>query len=67
MHDVVNPAKIYADVRSDYINGVDGTDGVKFSLRTFNQTESLATTRGYDDVTGVGMPNGANFVFGLGA
>jgi subtilase family serine protease len=66
VHDVVNPAKIYAVVRSDYVNGVDGTDGVKFSLRTFNQTESLATTAGYDDVTGVGTPNGAKFVFGLG-
>jgi len=67
VHDVVDPAKIYSDVRSDYINGVDGTDGVKYSLRVFNQTESLDTRPGYDDVTGVGTPNGAKFVFGLGS
>jgi subtilase family serine protease len=66
LHDVVDPAKIYSDVRSDYINGVDGTDGVKYSLRVFNQTESLHTIPGYDDVTGVGTPKGARFVFGLG-
>ena len=37
------------------------------SLRTFDQTESLATTPGYDDVTGVGSPNGQRFLAALAA
>ncbi len=35
------------------------------SLRTFDQTESLATTPGYDDVTGIGSPNGQRFLDAL--
>ena len=30
------------------------------------QTSTLHSTPGYDDETGVGTPNGARFVFGLG-
>jgi hypothetical protein len=30
---------------------------VLYSVRTFNQDSSLATTPGYDPVTGVGVPN----------
>ena len=66
LHDVVSPPKLLADVRVDYANGVDASGGLLTSLRTLNQTESLSTTRGYDDVTGVGTPQGARFVFGLG-
>jgi subtilase family serine protease len=66
VRDVVTPAQTLADVRVDYVNGVDDTDGVKVSLRTFNQTESISTAPGYDDVTGVGTPRGSRYVFGLG-
>jgi subtilase family serine protease len=45
-------------VRSDYANGVDASNGLLFSVRTFDQTWTLATTPGYDDVTGRGSPNG---------
>ena len=34
----------------------------KFYVPTFNQDSSLAVGQGWDDVTGVGTPNGANFV-----
>lgn len=59
-HDVVDPASPVAVVRADYKNGVDDggdpTNGVAYSLRTMNQTLSLETTTGYDDVTGLGTP-----------
>ncbi len=43
-------------VRVDYVNGVNASDGTVTSLRTLNQTGTLFTRRGYDDVTGVGSP-----------
>jgi subtilase family serine protease len=57
--DVVNPASTVAVVRVDFNNSVDATGGTTTSLRTANQTLSLATTPGWDDVTGVGTPTGA--------
>ncbi|MEO9139975.1 MAG: S53 family peptidase [Jatrophihabitans sp.] len=45
------------DVRVDFANGLDGSKGLLYSVRTFNQDSSLATTKGYDLVTGVGAPN----------
>ena len=36
-----------------------------FELRTFDQTGTLHTTPGYDDVTGVGTPNGQQFLDAL--
>jgi subtilase family serine protease len=48
-------------VRVDYVNGVDSKDGLTTSLRTLGQTGTLYTRKGYDDVTGVGSPNGASF------
>lgn len=65
LHDIVASAK-RAVVRSDNANGVNAADGLIFSLRTLDQTQSIFTRKGYDDVTGVGTPNGAWFVFGLG-
>jgi hypothetical protein len=58
-HDVVNPASTVAAVRNDYVNQVDASDGITTSLRTMNQTLSLQTTPGWDDVTGVGTPTSA--------
>jgi subtilase family serine protease len=54
--DVVNPAATVAVVRTNYVNGVDASDGLAYVLRTMNQTLSLQTTPGYDDVTGLGTP-----------
>ncbi|HEV7206012.1 MAG TPA: S53 family peptidase [Jatrophihabitans sp.] len=45
------------DVRVDFVNGIDGTDGLSYSVRTFDQDSTLRTTRGYDLTTGVGAPN----------
>jgi subtilase family serine protease len=63
--DTVAPDQPIAVVRNDYVNSVDATDGIKTTLRTFDQTESLHTTPGYDDVTGVGSPNGQRFLAAL--
>jgi subtilase family serine protease len=54
--DVVNPASTVAMVRANYVNGVDASNGLAYVLRTANQTLSLHTTPGYDDVTGLGTP-----------
>lgn len=65
-HDVVNPAKTMSVIRVDYNNYIDASDGTTTTLRTLNQTQSINVRRGYDDVTGVGSPTGAAYVFGLG-
>jgi len=57
--DVVNPASTVAMVRANYVNDVDASGGLSYVLRTANQTLSLKTTPGYDDVTGLGSPAGA--------
>ena len=48
--DVVAPIRPIADVRNDFVNGVDASDGITTSLRTFDQTQpdAPATTAGYD-------------------
>ncbi len=51
-----------AVVRVDYANGFDDSDGTVTSLRTLNQTGTIFTRKGYDDVTGVGSPNGLAFL-----
>jgi subtilase family serine protease len=49
------------NVRVDYVNDVDLTQGVVYSLRTFSEDSSLATGQGWDDVTGLGVPNSGWF------
>jgi hypothetical protein len=55
-----------ANARADYANGINADDGVTFSLRTFDEDSSLVTTRGWDDVTGVGSVTAGYFaqIFG---
>jgi hypothetical protein len=60
-NDVVSPATTDVDVRTDYEDGVTPASGVLYTLRTMNQTLSLKTTAGYDDVTGRGTPTAAFF------
>jgi subtilase family serine protease len=55
--DVKNPPADQGNVRNDYVNGVDASNGVVSSVRTFNQDSSLSIGPGWDDVTGVGSPN----------
>ena len=57
IHDIVNPDDTVAAVRADYANYVNDSNGLVYSLRTMNQTLSLQTTPGYDDVTGLGTPD----------
>jgi len=65
LHDVVSPASTVAVVRVNFNNSVDASAGTNIRLRTANQTLSLRTTPGYDDVTGVGTP-AAGFITALG-
>ena len=43
-------------VRTNFVNNADASAGLAYRLRTMNQTLSLKTTPGYDDVTGLGTP-----------
>jgi hypothetical protein len=57
-HDVVDPATTLAVVRVNYLNSTDASGGTETLLRTLNQTNTLHTIPGYDDVTGLGTPAG---------
>jgi len=45
------------NVRVDFNNSLNPADGLTYTVRTFNQDSSLAITKGWDDVTGIGSPN----------
>ena len=67
LHDLVAPTSPLAEVRTDYNNFLDNSEGVFFRLRTIDvQSSTLHDTRGYDDETGVGSPNGPAFFIGTG-
>jgi subtilase family serine protease len=51
-----NPIKDAGNVRADYANSLNASDGILYSVRTFNQDSSLVTAPGWDDVTGNGVP-----------
>jgi subtilase family serine protease len=48
------PASHAGDVRVDFANSVDATNGLVYSVRTFGDDSSLFAHGGWDDVTGVG-------------
>lgn len=50
----VTPQGDKGNIRSDFINGLDATSGIRYSVRTFNQDSSLKTEIGWDEVSGVG-------------
>lgn len=55
-----------AVIRNDFANGVDATDGIITSARTLDaRLDTLRTRVGYDDLTGLGTPNGTAFVTAL--
>jgi subtilase family serine protease len=64
-HDITPSNGQLAVVRNDYVNGVDASAGTTTSLRSLDHDSSLATATGYDNVTGVGTPDGAAFLSGL--
>jgi subtilase family serine protease len=51
-------------VRVDYVNGVDAADGTSTTLRSVDVTVGtiLRARTGYDDITGIGSPNGTSFL-----
>jgi subtilase family serine protease len=63
--DVVDPPRMVAVARANFNDGVSARSGTSFFLRTMNQTGTLDTRRGYDDVTGLGSPRGQRFIDAL--
>ncbi|GAA2748853.1 S53 family peptidase [Kitasatospora cinereorecta] len=59
-HDVTDhpfgPDVELAEVRVDFVNGVNAADGTATSIRSLGKDSSLHAVPGYDDVTGVGTP-----------
>jgi subtilase family serine protease len=52
-----------AVARVDFVNGLDAADGLLTSIRTFDdQALAIHTAPGYDDVTGLGVPDGLQFL-----
>jgi subtilase family serine protease len=63
VHDVKAPSSPVAQVRPNYANGFDITNGLVSMVATIDvQFTSLHDTVGWDNETGVGTPNGASFV-----
>lgn len=52
----VTPQGDPGNVRVNYVNGLNASDGLSVSVRTFNEDSSLHTRRGWDEVTGLGVP-----------
>lgn len=50
-----------AVVRSDFVNGANASDGFLYTVRGMDDDTSLATTAGWDNVTGVGTPTTAYY------
>jgi subtilase family serine protease len=68
LHDIVTPKSPVAQVRTDYTNFLDSSKGYLYRLQTIDvQSSTLHDTKGYDDETGVGTPNGPCFFNGLKA
>ncbi|HKS98066.1 MAG TPA: serine protease, partial [Rugosimonospora sp.] len=65
LHDIVAPGSPVAQVRTDFVNGVDNSAGKRFRLQTIDVPSTIHSTPGYDDETGVGTPNGPLFFLGL--
>ena len=62
LHDIVAPTSPVAQVRTDYVNLLDNSQGKTYRLQTIDvQSSTLHDTPGYDDETGVGTPRGPAF------
>ncbi len=60
-HDVTGAHDGAAVVRADFVNGANASDGFLYSVRSMDDDSSLATTAGWDDVTGIGTPTTAYY------
>jgi subtilase family serine protease len=66
VHDIKAPSSPVAQVRTDYANFLDSSAGYLYRLQTIDvQSSTLHDTKGYDDETGVGTPNGPSFFLAL--
>jgi subtilase family serine protease len=66
LHDIKAPSSPVAQVRTDYANFLDSSAGYLYRLQTIDvQSSTLHDTKGYDDETGVGTPDGPAFFLGL--
>ena len=62
LNDIVAPKTPQAEVRTDYANFLNRSQGKLYRLQTIDvQSSTLHDTPGYDDETGVGTPNGPGF------
>jgi subtilase family serine protease len=62
LHDIAAPTSPLAQVRTDYVNFLDNSQGKFFRLQTIDvQSSTLHDTPGYDNETGVGTPKGPAF------
>jgi subtilase family serine protease len=62
LHDIVAPTSPVAQVRTEFVNGVDNSQGKLYRLQTVDvQSSTLHDTPGYDNETGVGTPRGPAF------
>ena len=60
--DIVAPKSPLFQVRTNFVNTVDASDGRSYQLQTIDvQTSTIHSTRGYDAETGVGVPGPAFF------
>ena len=60
--DVQHAAKPEATVRTNYVNSLNAHAGYSFLLQTIGVPTTIFTLPGYDDMTGVGTPNGTFFL-----
>ncbi len=60
-HDVTPAFDSEANVRTDYLDGLSAANGLLYTVRTFDDDTSIATRKGWDDVTGVGSPTAAYY------
>lgn len=66
VHDITAPSSPVAEVRTDYANFLDSSEGYLYRLQTIDvQSSTLHDTLGYDDETGVGTPDGPSFFSAL--
>jgi subtilase family serine protease len=61
----IKPGPKRGVVRNNFANDENAADGITTSVRTFDLPLSIRTAAGYDDVTGLGVPNGAAFLNAL--
>ncbi len=65
LHDIAAPKSPVAQVRTNYANNLDNSQGKTYELGTIDvQSSTLHDTKGYDDETGVGTPDGPAFFLG---